>query len=75
MSALSTRLDARGREVTAAGFLGAWTVIRGDEITIGTRAPCGASLRIPLAGPLPVCGETCGCNGETRRRAKSRRAG
>ncbi len=67
-----TRIAARGQEITRAGFLGAWTIAKGDEVMIGTRAPCGASLRIPLTGPLPRCGEDCPCNAESKRRFKER---
>jgi len=66
------RIDARGQEIMKAGFLGAWAIARGDEVMIGTRAPCGASLRIPLDGPLPRCGEDCPCNAESKRRVKER---
>ena len=73
MTALRNRLDARAAEVRRAGFLGAWAVASGDETMIGTRAPCGASLRIALTGDLPVCSEDCECSADAKRRAKERR--
>ena len=74
MTALRNRLDARAAEVRRAGFLGHWTIIRGEDFYIGTRAPCGAMLRIGLDGDLPVCGEDCPCSADAKRRAKGRQA-
>ena len=73
MTALRNRLDARAAQVQRAGFLGAWTIIRGEDFYIGTRAPCGAMLRIGLDGDLPVCAATCECTQDAKRRAKERR--
>ena len=73
MTALRNRLDARAAQVQRAGFLGAWVVAAGDETMIGTRAPCGAMLRIGLDGDLPVCAATCECSADAKRRAKDRR--
>ena len=73
MTALRNRIDARAAEVRRAGFLGHWTIIRGEEFYIGTRAPCGAMLRIGLDGDLPVCAATCECSADAKRRAKDRR--
>ena len=75
MTNLRNRIDARAAEVAKAGFLGHWTVIKGDEFFVGTRASCGALLHIPLTGPIPRCSETCTCTADAKRRAKSRRAG
>lgn len=73
MTTLRNRIDARAAQVQRAGFLGAWAVLAGDETMIGTRAPCGASLKIPLTGDLPVCAATCECTQDAKRRAKERR--
>lgn len=70
---MRNRLEYRQDQILKAGFLGAWTEATGEEIGIRTRAPCGASLRIGLDGPLPECGATCSCTADWKRRVKERR--
>ena len=72
MSSPRNRADARAMECQRAGLLNPHIRLDKGEVRIGCRAPCGASLRVPLEGPIPECGVSCGCSAACRANAKKR---